>query len=108
MVERNSHLAMIPTSHLMYNQMQADNIADVVRDHGPPVPDKVERDRFLFTVKVVIAEGLVPLDSSPSAKLDTFVTLSDPDGNRKGKTRTIYETLSPRCRAVYFVGNCFH
>ena len=84
----------------MYNQVQADNIADVVRNHGPPVPDKVERDRFLFTVKVVIAEGLVPLDSNPSAKLDTFVTLSDPDGNRKGKTRTIYETLTPRCKAV--------
>jgi len=25
-------------------------------------------------VKVVIAEGLVPLDSSPSSKLETFVT----------------------------------
>jgi hypothetical protein len=82
----------------MYNQMQADKIAEVVRSHGPPVPQKVERDRFLFTVKVVIAEGLVPLDSSPSAKLDTFVTLSDPEGNRKGKTRTIYETLNPRCK----------
>jgi hypothetical protein len=82
----------------MYNQMQADKIAEVVKNHGPPVPQKVERDRFLFTVKVVIAEGLVPLDGSPSAKLDTFVTLSDPDGNRKGKTRTIYETLNPRCK----------
>ncbi|KAF8064055.1 hypothetical protein FPV67DRAFT_1503362 [Lyophyllum atratum] len=80
----------------MYNQMQADKIADAVQKHAPPVPDKVERDRFLFTVKIVIAEGLVPLDSSPSAKLDTFITLSDPEGNRLAKTRTIYETLNPR------------
>lgn len=80
----------------MYNQMQADKIAEVLENHGPPVPQKVDRDRFLFSVKVVRAEGLVPLDSSPSAKLDTFVTLSDPEGNRKGKTRTIYEALDPR------------
>ncbi|KAF5376074.1 hypothetical protein D9615_007711 [Tricholomella constricta] len=80
----------------MYNQMQADKMAEAVQNHAPPVPEKVERDRFLFTVKVVIAEGLVPQDSSPSARLDTFITLSDPDGNRLAKTRTIYETLNPR------------
>lgn len=82
----------------MYNQMQADKLADVLENHGPAVPDKVERQRFLFTVKVVIAEGLVPLDSSPSSQLDTFVTLSDEAGNRLAKTRTIYETLAPRCK----------
>ncbi|KZP33278.1 hypothetical protein FIBSPDRAFT_847925 [Athelia psychrophila] len=80
----------------MYNQMQADKLADVLHDSAPPVPDKVESERFLFTVKVVIAEGLVPLDSSPSSQLDTFVTLSDETGNRLAKTRTIYETLAPR------------
>jgi hypothetical protein len=82
----------------MYNQMQADKLADVLENHGPPVPDKVDRQRFLFTVKVVLAEGLVPLDSSPSSKSDTFVTLSDEAGNRMAKTRTIYETLNPRCK----------
>lgn len=80
----------------MYNQMQADKLAEVLQD-SPPVPEKVEKERFLFTVKVVIAEGLVPLDSSPSSLLDTFVTLSDETGNRLAKTRTIYETLGPRC-----------
>ncbi|KAL0952399.1 hypothetical protein HGRIS_006675 [Hohenbuehelia grisea] len=79
----------------MYNQMQVDKRADVLSQH-PPVPDKVERQRFLFTVKVVMAEGLVPLDSSPSSRLDTFVTLSDEQGNRLAKTRTIYESLNPR------------
>lgn len=80
----------------MYNQMQADKRADVLRNTAPPVPQKVERDRFLFSVKIVIAEGLVPLDSSPSSKLDTFVTLSDEAGTRLSKTRTIYESLNPR------------
>lgn len=82
----------------MYTQLQADTIAEILQQHGPPVPDKVDRPRFLFTVKIVIAEGLVPLDSSPSSKLDTFITLSDEAGNRLAKTRTIYETLNPRCQ----------
>ncbi|KAI8990411.1 hypothetical protein BD414DRAFT_483553 [Trametes punicea] len=81
----------------MYEQMEADKKMEVLEHSAPPVPEKVDRgDRFLFTVKIAIAEGLVPLDSSPSAKLDTFVTLSDEQGNRLAKTRTIYESLNPR------------
>jgi hypothetical protein len=82
----------------MYDQMQADKVSEVLKK-APPVPDKVERDTFLFSVKIVIAENLVPLDSSPSSRLDTFVTLSDETGKRMAKTRTIYESLSPRCES---------
>jgi hypothetical protein len=85
----------------MYDQMQADKVSDTLMNHGPPVPEKVENSRFLFTVKVVMAEGLVPLDSSPSSKLDTYATLSDEEGNRLAKARTIYESLSPRCMWHY-------
>ncbi len=81
----------------MYNQIQADKFTEVIETHAPPVPSKVDNPRFLFTVKIVMAEDLVPLDSSPSSTLDTFVTLSDQDGHRVAKTRTIYETLNPRC-----------
>ncbi|EIN05310.1 hypothetical protein PUNSTDRAFT_92196 [Punctularia strigosozonata HHB-11173 SS5] len=80
----------------LYSQMEADKIAEIIEQSAPPVPAKVERPRFLFTVKISVAEGLVPLDSSPSSLLDTFVTLSDEAGNRLAKTRTIYETLCPR------------
>lgn len=83
----------------LYNQMQVDKVADTIANHGPPVPDKNERPRFLFAVKIVMAEDLVPLDSSPSSLLDTFVTLSDEAGNRLVKTRTIYESLNPRCKS---------
>jgi hypothetical protein len=83
----------------MYNQMKADQMEDILLANGPPVPEKGEKEKFLFAVKVVLAEGLVPLDASPSSKLDSFVTLSDKDGNRLAKTRTIYETLTPRCRS---------
>lgn len=80
----------------MYSQMGADKITEVL-SKSPPVPDKRDSEKFLFTVKICFAENLVPLDSSPSALLDTFVTLSDETGNRLAKTRTIYETLNPRC-----------
>ncbi|CAK5271137.1 unnamed protein product [Mycena citricolor] len=80
----------------MYNETQADKISDILKQM-PPVPNKTtEAERFLFSVKIVIAEGLVPLDSSPSRMADTFVTLSDENGVRMAKTRTIYDTLSPR------------
>lgn len=81
----------------IYTHMKVDKIAETIERSAPPVPEKQEKPRFLFTVKIVIAEGLVPLDSSPSAKLDTFVTLSDEQGTRLAKTRTIYETNDPRC-----------
>ncbi|KAJ7887938.1 hypothetical protein B0H13DRAFT_2198405, partial [Mycena leptocephala] len=83
----------------MYNQMQADKIAEVLQQR-PPVPNKTaHEERFLFSVKVIMAEGLTPLDHSPSSeKLDSFVTLSDDFDQNKllAKTRTIYETLNPR------------
>ena len=85
----------------MYEQIEADKKMEILEHTAPPTPEKAERgDRFLFTVKVALAEGLVPLDSSPSALLDTFVTLSDEQGNRLAKTRTIYESLSPRCKSL--------
>ncbi|KAH8831052.1 hypothetical protein DL96DRAFT_806757 [Flagelloscypha sp. PMI_526] len=81
----------------MSKQMKAEQMEEILMANGPPVPEKGEgREKFLFTVKIVLAEGLVPLDASPSSKLDSFVTLSDKDGNRLAKTRTIYETLGPR------------
>lgn len=80
----------------MYAQMEADRVSETLK-MAPPVPAKADLPRFLFTVKIVVAEGLVPLDGSLSSKLDTFVTLSDEHGNRLAKTRTIYETSDPRC-----------
>ena len=80
----------------MYRQMGADKIAEVLSE-SPPVPNKKESEKFLFTVKICFAEGLVPLSSNPSAQLDTYVTLSNEGGFRLAKTRTIYETLEPRC-----------
>ncbi|KAF8216949.1 cytoplasm protein [Mycena galopus ATCC 62051] len=82
----------------MYTQMRADEIAEVGRRLGMAEPE-----RFLFSVKVVGAEGLVPLDHSPSeTKLDSFVKLSDDSvGKVLAKTRTLYETLNPRWEETF-------
>ena len=52
-------------------------------------------DTFLFTVKIVLAEGL-SVDGSSSKLPDSFVILSDEHGNRYAKTRTIYDDADPR------------
>lgn len=80
----------------MYKKMGVDEVTDIIESSAPPVPTKEASQRFLFTVKIVLAEGLVATDRNPASKLDTFVTLSDQHGRRLAKTRTIYETLDPR------------
>lgn len=81
--------------------MNADKVSESLKTLAPAVPSKTENPRFLFTIKVVVAEGLIPLDGSLSTKLDTFVTLSDEHGNRLAKTRTIYEQADPRCKPMH-------
>ncbi|KAJ3727280.1 hypothetical protein DFJ43DRAFT_1156909 [Lentinula guzmanii] len=85
----------------MYSQMEVDKLAEVIADRAPPVPQKVERERFLFSVKIVLAEGLMSSEASLTNKLDTFVTLSDEAGNRLAKTRTIYESAAPRWEETF-------
>jgi hypothetical protein len=94
----------------MYEQMKADKVSEALKVLAPPVPSKNESPRFLFTVKIVLAEGLIPLDGSPSTKLDTFITLSDEHGNRLAKTRTIYEQSDPRCEYLVITSKsiCLH
>lgn len=86
----------------MYNQMEADKMGSILQEHGPPVPEKTERERFLFTIKIIMAEGLVPLDTSPSTKLDSYVKITDQNAVTLAKTRTIYETNDPRCMSYSY------
>ena len=74
----------------MYNQLQTVKLTIVIEPHVPPVPS------ITIAHKIVIAEDLISLDSIPSSTLDTFVTLSDQDGHRVAKTRTICEALNPQ------------
>ena len=85
----------------IYNLIDADRVSEVIQEEesiNPVSPTTAAaRERNLFTVKVILAENLVPPDAR---SCDTFVTLSDEHGNRMAKTRTIYETTDPRCKCV--------
>ncbi|KAK0540304.1 hypothetical protein OC835_000707 [Tilletia horrida] len=94
----------------LYSKMDADEQARIVARAAPPdVPEKPNaqsngQQRFLFTVKIVLGEGLSSASSSggssgssgSGAVLDSFVTLSDQSGMTVAKTRTIYESADPR------------
>lgn len=62
-------------------------------DTSAPQSDNQQRI-FLFTVKVVLAEGLAREGSS--SQPDAFVTVSDEHGTRHAKTRTVYDDSNPR------------
>ncbi|KAK0545280.1 hypothetical protein OC846_005734 [Tilletia horrida] len=104
----------------LYSKMDADEQARIVNRHAPP-PEVAEkpgqavsqqggapqapRQRFLFTVKILLGEGLSSVSSSSSGSagssgsgsvLDSFVTLSDESGKTVAKTRTIAESRNPR------------
>ncbi|CEL56741.1 putative protein C11E3,02c OS=Schizosaccharomyces pombe (strain 972 / ATCC 24843) GN=SPAC11E3.02c PE=4 SV=1 [Rhizoctonia solani AG-1 IB] len=83
------------------NKMQIDKIVAALEDQPPPPPDKNDKARYLFTVKVVQAENLVSVDNNPAAMLDTFVVFSDEHGNKLAKTKTIYDTLNPRWEETF-------
>ena len=75
----------------LYADMRVDDLA--AYETGAP-PASPSAQTFLFTVKIVLAEGL-SLDGS-SKSPDSFVILSDEHGNRYAKTRTIFDDADPR------------
>jgi len=75
----------------LYQEMRVDDLA--AYDPIEPIPDPAHQV-YLFTIKIVLAEGLV-LDGSNKLP-DSFVIISDEHGNRYAKTRTIYDDADPR------------
>lgn len=81
----------------IYTRLRADEMSRIMKEEAPAVPSK-ETIRNLFTVKIVMAEGL---GNSDNRVMDTFATLSDEHGHRLAKTRTIYETTDPRWEETF-------
>ncbi|SJX66223.1 uncharacterized protein SRS1_10892 [Sporisorium reilianum f. sp. reilianum] len=88
----------------LYQKIDADKQAEVVKRHAPEVPSKRSNNRFVFSIKIVLGENLQPIrDTGANARIDSFVTLSDERGQKIAKTRTIYETSEPRWDEVFDV-----
>ncbi|SPO32406.1 uncharacterized protein UTRI_02963 [Ustilago trichophora] len=88
----------------LYQKIDADKQAEIIKRHAPEAPGKRRNDRFIFSIKIVLGENLQPIrDTGGSARIDSFVTLSDERGQKIAKTRTIYETSEPRWDEVFDV-----
>lgn len=83
----------------LYNVMDADKVAEVIKNSAPAVPEKVQRTRYLFTVKVVLAENLPAMDANGFS--DPYMVITNEYGERVYKTRTVYETLNPRWEETF-------
>jgi hypothetical protein len=71
--------------------MRVDDLSAYETSEPLPSP---ENQNYLFTIKIVLAEGLSM--ENPSKLPDSFVIISDEHGNRYAKTRTIYDDADPR------------
>ena len=72
--------------------MRVDDLA--AYDTSEPIK-RADQQSYLFTVKIVHAEGLTQ-EGGSGRNPDTFAILSDEHGNRYAKTRTIYDDADPR------------
>ena len=77
----------------MYSLCNADEVASLLQEHESIQTEKIQR--YLFSIKIVMAEDLSPRDLTPG-RLDPFVTIANERGDRIYKSRTIYNNRNPR------------
>ncbi|WWC59160.1 uncharacterized protein I303_101708 [Kwoniella dejecticola CBS 10117] len=75
----------------LYDQLRVDDLSAYDVHETSTLPDE---QVYLFTVKIVLAEGLA-LEGNTKLP-DSFVIVSDEHGNRFAKTRTIHDDSDPR------------
>ena len=77
------------------SDMNVDGCADVIKRANPPnLQQKKKLTNYVFTIKIVEAEGLKALDVNGFS--DPYVVLTDEYQKRLFKTKTIYRNLNPR------------
>lgn len=78
----------------LYQMMHVDQVAQFMRENMTPQSTyKPEKNNFLYSIRVVRAENLQPMDNNGLS--DPYVTF-EIDGKMITRTRTVYETLNPR------------
>ncbi|KAJ9662787.1 hypothetical protein H2198_001238 [Neophaeococcomyces mojaviensis] len=76
-------------------EMKVDALADTIKRHNPPsVHQKRKVINYVFTIKIVEAEGLKACDVNGFS--DPYVVLTDEYQKRLFKSKTIYRNLNPR------------
>ena len=83
----------------LYDDLDVDHIAELLDDEEVFLNErKPERPVYIYSVKVVMAEGLKPVDSNGLS--DPYVVLRS-GAVELARTRIIYETLDPRFDEVF-------
>ncbi|KAF1804198.1 hypothetical protein V8B55DRAFT_1512014 [Mucor lusitanicus] len=78
----------------LYQMMHVDQVAQFMRENTTPQSTyRPEKNNFLYSIRVVRAENLQPMDNNGLS--DPYVTF-EIDGKMITRTRTVYETLNPR------------
>ncbi|EMC98718.1 hypothetical protein BAUCODRAFT_30998 [Baudoinia panamericana UAMH 10762] len=76
-------------------EINVDACAEVINRLDPPPPPNVrDGKKFMFTIKIIEAEDLKAGDVTGLS--DPYVVLGDEYQKRLAKTRTVYQSLSPR------------
>lgn len=78
-------------------EMNVDACVQAIQKHEPPPPPHVRKrgeNKFMFTIKIIEAEDLKAGDMNGLS--DPYVVLGDEYQKRLAKTRTVYQSLSPR------------
>jgi len=78
-------------------EVNADACAEVINRLAPPPPPSMRRSgqtKYMFTIKIIEAEDLKAGDINGLS--DPYVVLGDEYSKRLAKTRTVYQSLSPR------------
>ncbi|CAG8562263.1 3276_t:CDS:10 [Acaulospora colombiana] len=105
--EKTMHNDIKPTSCIMLNNIEAareqldkldkamevEKLVSILYKSGETT-EAPERNKYLYTIKIVLAENLLPLDNNGLS--DPYCVLTDEQGNRLVETRVIFETLNPR------------
>jgi hypothetical protein len=85
---------------VMQNNINVEGLAALLERHSLS-PPKPEKQNYIFTIKVVSAEDLKPCDVNGLS--DPYVVLTNENGKRIAKTRTIWGDLNPRWEETFDV-----
>ncbi|KAL0089298.1 hypothetical protein F4703DRAFT_1973871 [Phycomyces blakesleeanus] len=82
----------------LYQIIDVDDISYYMRENDIPAADIPEQTGFMYSIKIVRAENLQPLDNNG---LSDPYAIMEINGKQIARTRTVYETLNPRWDQVF-------
>ncbi|CAG8613996.1 2788_t:CDS:10, partial [Cetraspora pellucida] len=85
----------------LYDSMNVDNVSGIMNESESrmSLSEKIIRNRYLYTIKIVMAENLTAQDVNGLS--DPYCVLTDEKGHILAQTRVIFETLNPQWNEAF-------